>query len=262
MLNFKKTLLVSFLCLTTLVHFHFLSAEEPASETLTFSPPAGWGLAPRELLTENIKVMVMGKGDHEYPPSINLTLEPWNGTLLEYLKVIRDLNDSQSSNFKELGQVKTEAGEAFLTQEDMRTKWGEVRQMHLLHLHKGTVYILTAASMKEEFPKFYKDFYSSMTSLRIIKNVFDTVPDEKKRQSLKQATTEMGRAFQLLVGQQKKANPNLAPGPLLQQVFSGADFQTKFWEPFKTRLSIEYTEMGPEWQNLVLGQVQTSLVNG
>lgn len=260
MLKMKRTLCSIALCCAA--YMQPLTAEETASETVTFTPPNGWGLAPRELLTPNIKVMVMGKGAQEYPPSINLTVEPWKGTLPEYMAVIRDLNDSQSSNFKELGKVKTEAGEAFLTQEDMKTKWGDVRQMHLVHLHNGVIYILTAASLKDEFAQFYKDFYSSMTSLRIIKGVFDTIPDEKKRQTLKKSNTEMNNAFLLMVAEAKKNSPNSAPGPLLQQVFTSSEFQTKFWEPFKALLTKEYTEMGTEWQNLVLGQVQTSLVNG
>jgi hypothetical protein len=49
----------------------------------------------------------------------------------------------------------------------MNTQWGRVKMMHVILLKKGVIYILTAAALLEEFPKFYKDFFNSLRSLRV-----------------------------------------------------------------------------------------------
>lgn len=243
----KKILAIS------LLSFAAITSSISAEETLTFTPPAGWGLAPRETLTPAIKVMVVGKGQKEYPPSINLAMENWSGTLKDYLKVVKDLNDAHSTEFKDLGKVKTEAGDALLTQEDITTKWGDVRQMHLFYLHDGVVYILTAASLKEEFPKYYKEFFSSMTSLRISKGVFDMVADQKRREQISLASDKIVTTFKEMMAKQSTGS---------NQVFMSADFQKNFWEPFKTMVMKDYADMGDNWQNMLLGQVQTTMING
>ncbi len=101
------------------------------------------------------------------PPSMNLGTETFDGTLKDYLKIVKNVNDARHAEWKELGTIRTEAGNASLSQADIKTEWGDVRMMHVIMLHDGTVYILTAAALKEEFPNFYKDFFKSMTTLKI-----------------------------------------------------------------------------------------------
>jgi hypothetical protein len=142
------------------------SATEESS-TVTFTPPTGWRFADSKELPPNVKVMVVGKGKKEYPPSINLATEKYNGTLKDYLKTVKAINDSQSTSWKDLGTIQTASGNASLSQIDTKTTWGDVRMMHVIIIKDGTAYILTAASLTEEFPKFYKDFFNALRSLRI-----------------------------------------------------------------------------------------------
>lgn len=135
--------------------------------TVMFTPPSGWRFADSNSLPPSVKTMVVGKGQHEFPPSMNLGTEAYKGTLKQYLKVIKGINDSQGSEWKDLGTVRTEAGDASLSQVDSKTQWGDVRMMHVILIRNGIVYILTSAALKEEFPKFYKEFFNSMRSLRI-----------------------------------------------------------------------------------------------
>lgn len=140
----------------------------PKQETdvAVFTPPPGWRLADSKALPPSVKIMVVGKGEHEFPPSMNLGTEKFDGNLKDYLKVIKAINDSQGASWKDLGLIRTEAGDASLSQLDTKTQWGDVRMMHVILIKNGTVYILTAAALQDEFPKFYKDFFSSMKSLR------------------------------------------------------------------------------------------------
>ncbi len=148
---------------------HFAAiAQEPGA--VMFTPPEGWLLADPKALPENVRVMVVGKGAKEYPPSMNLTIETFAGTLKQYLKIVKAINENKGDEWKDLGTIQTEAGEASLSQVDIKSNWGTERLMHVILLKNGTAYILTAAALKDEFPKFYKDFFNSMRSLRINKD--------------------------------------------------------------------------------------------
>lgn len=142
------------------------SISASTGESVLFTPPSGWKIADQKSLLPSVKIMVVGKGAREYPPSINLGTEIYSGTIKQYLKRIKDINASQGATWKDLGKIRTEAGMASLSQVDKKTEWGEVRMMHVILNKDGTIYILTASSLKEEFPKFYKDFFSALSSLR------------------------------------------------------------------------------------------------
>lgn len=155
-----------------------------STEAVMFTPPAGWRNADGTALPENVKVMVVGKGSSDFPPSISLGTEEYKGSLKQYLKRVKEINASKGSEWKDLGTLKTEAGNASLSQVDRKTEWGEVRMMHVILIKNGTVYIVTAASLREEFPKFYKDFFNALRSVRFGSinsqtNTYDKIANQK-----------------------------------------------------------------------------------
>ncbi|CCB91889.1 putative secreted protein [Waddlia chondrophila 2032/99] len=141
------------------------SLEEPG--TVTFVPPKNWRMVDAKQLKGNVRFMVIGKGKYEFPPSINLSTEEYKGTLREYLAIVKEINSSQGSEWKNLGMIKTEAGDASLSQADAITEWGPIRMMHVILLRDDVIYILTAASLKKEFPTLYQTFFKSFKSLKI-----------------------------------------------------------------------------------------------
>lgn len=144
-----------------------IEQNEHSEMIAQFIPPEGWKMAETKTLPKNILLMVVGQGGREFPPSINLGVDQYKGTLKEYLKVVKSINDAHGDEWKDLGTIRTEAGEASLSQLDTKMNWGNVRMMQVILIKNETVYILTAAALKEEFPKFYKDFFKSMRSLTI-----------------------------------------------------------------------------------------------
>ncbi len=140
-------------------------AREPGA--VVFNPPKGWKIADSEALPEQVRLMVVGKGSKEFPPSINLSTEEFDGSMQDYLKIVKEINASQGSEWKDLGKIRTQAGEASLSQADAVTEWGPIRMMHVILEKGGVIYILTAAALKDEFPKFYKIFFDSLKSLKI-----------------------------------------------------------------------------------------------
>jgi hypothetical protein len=232
--------------------------DEPGA--VIFKPPAGWHFAEKTTLGPHTKVMVVGKGAHEYPPSINLVTENFSGTLKEYLKIVKEINKAKGEEWKDLGKIKTQSGEASLSQVDMKTEWGVVRLMHVIYLKEGTVYILTAASLKDEFAKFYKEFFNSFTSFKINKTVFELISDKKKRTLLEKAVADLEQAWKPILQMAMKENPAMSRGEVSKKAFANEEFQKKYWEPFKVILTQHFKEMSSRWQNDVLTQTQERLV--
>lgn len=134
--------------------------------TAAFDPPEGWQYADTAKLPKSVKVMVVGPAKSDMPPSINLGYEPFEGTLKDYLKIVKEFNASQGDAWRDLGTIQTKAGPASLSQLDMKSKWGDLRMMHLIIKHDGIIYILTASSTKQEYSSYYPLFYKSFASLR------------------------------------------------------------------------------------------------
>lgn len=166
------------------LYAHDLSSATPSNalgsttevfKTIQFTPPTGWRSADPKSLPKHVRAMVVGKGAREFPPSLNLGIEPYKGTLKEYLKIVKAINETQNASWKDLGNILTEAGEASLSQVDTKGEWGDVKMMHVILLKDEMIYILTAASLKEEFPKFYQEFFKSMRSLQFGKQSTEIV---------------------------------------------------------------------------------------
>lgn len=156
-------------------------------EIALFTPPAGWQKAESDSikLPPKVQAMFVGKGTSAFPPSINLSSESYSGTLKQYLKIIKSKNDEKGYEWKDLGLIRTQSGQASLSQVDNKTQWGDVRLMHVILLKNGTIYILTASALKSEFSLYYQDFFKAMRSLRITENTIDPVSDNQQQAELK-----------------------------------------------------------------------------
>ncbi|MGZ3632923.1 MAG: hypothetical protein ACXWM7_01160 [Parachlamydiaceae bacterium] len=132
-----------------------------------FTPPAGWHLADKSALPAHVHLAVVGQGKGSVAPSIRLATEKYPGTLKDYLQKVKALNAAKGHAWKDLGKIQTEAGEGSLSQVDRNMEGQDVRMMHTIVLKNGTIYILTAMAAKEEFPSFYKPFFTAMSSFHI-----------------------------------------------------------------------------------------------
>ncbi|WP_068468313.1 hypothetical protein [Candidatus Protochlamydia phocaeensis] len=229
------------------------------SGIVLFTPPNGWHFADPSVLPARVKVMVVGKGPSAFPPSMNLSMEPYKGTLKQYLKIIKSMNDAQGYEWKDLGTIRTEAGNASLSQVDTKSEWGTVRLMHAVLLKNGNIYILTASALKDEFSRFYKDFFAAMRSLRVVKNAFEMVVNPQQRNQLKSAAQKVQDQWQMTLAQKQKENPDVDLDRLKEQVFNSEAFQKNTWEPFKEMLNQKFVDMGPEWQSVLLQNLENDL---
>ncbi|WP_011176229.1 hypothetical protein [Candidatus Protochlamydia amoebophila] len=235
------------------------STESMDSGIVLFTPPSGWRMADPKILPERVKLMVVGQGPSAFPPSMNLSLEPYSGSLKQYLKSVKNTNMAQGYQWKDLGTIRTEAGNASLSQVDTKSEWGSVRLMHVILLKNGVIYILTASALQDEFSQFYKDFFNSMRSLRVAKEAFEMIVNTQQRTQLKNAAQKVKNQWEKELSQNIKDNPNDTLENIKEQTFTSKNFQASVWIPFKHMINQKYNEMGAEWQSLLLKQVEDDL---
>lgn len=153
-----------FLCFNTL---SWAASQTAKEETVQFTPPPGWRYADVSSQLKRVRTMVVGEGKFPLRPSMNLMVDEYPGTKKEYIKLTKAISEASGAEWKDLGSIQTEAGNASLLQEDTKTEWGVMRMMHVVLLRQGMVYILTAAALKDEFSQFYPQFFKSLRSLKI-----------------------------------------------------------------------------------------------
>lgn len=229
---------------------------------VSFNPPVGWGQAETSSQLSTVKVMVIGKGEHAYPPSMNLATQPYRGTLKDYLKLVKERNDAKGDEWKDLGMIKTNAGNASLSQVDSKTEWGETRQMHVILLKNGNIYILTASALKEEFPKFYKQFFTAMRSLKVSTDYNEMLQTTEQKKEIQNAIVNIQKEWDQLVAQKQQEIPTSSIETIKIQIFESDEFKNKAWKPFKTLINEKYGFMGPEWSQLVLDSTEDRLFEG
>lgn len=234
-------------------------AGEPGS--VTFQPPANWRLADPAALPPNVKVMVVGRGKGSYPPSLNLMTEHFVGTLKEYLRIVQKKNEKWGDDWKDLGVIRTNAGDASLSQVDTKTKWGTERLMHVIFIKNEQVYVLTAAALKEEFGQYYKDFFNAFRSLKINQDLFEMMPDVRKACALKNAIQELKFEWKDF-SQRAARNTILTPDEgAPARLFEGKEFQEQYWNAFKTYLNKDFADMPSTWHVQVLAHARNELLH-
>lgn len=144
-------------------------------KTAIFTPPPGWRLAEPHQLSGYLRALAIGKGPSSFPPTLSLTSEPYQGSLSQFIAITKQMDLSHGDQWQEIGPIQTQAGVGRLLQVDGKTQWGIVRRMHVILLAEGTIYILTAHALKDEFSRFYKDFFQSLRSLRLVVQPGDPV---------------------------------------------------------------------------------------
>lgn len=237
------------------------SAVEKEEGFVFFTPPTGWRMAESNALPTHVRALVVGNGPSTFPPSLNLSSEPFQGTLRDYLKIVKNMNSSRGYEWKDLGNIRTEAGNGNLSQVDTKTQWGDVRLMHVILVKNGHVYILTASALKNEFSLFYKDFFAAMRSLKIANDVYDLVPNSQQRTELKNAANKLQSQWRTLLVKKQQELPTIALTEMKETIFKSEDFQKTTWKPFLDMIDQKYSQLGTEWLSLFKQKMEEELFN-
>lgn len=145
-----------------------MEKNKDAPGAVIFTPPQNWKMVDPKVLPKHVLAMIVGSGKSEYPPSMNLGYEKYQGSVKDFIKkVVKVELDSTHAEWKDLGTIQTKAGVAQLLQVDSKNKWGMERQMQAFIKKDDVIYILVASSLRDEFPTYYKEFFNAIRSLSI-----------------------------------------------------------------------------------------------
>lgn len=255
--------ILSFFIFLLLPYISISAAEHSfqKKDIVTFTPPTGWHVQEINPEFSTVKAQVVGKSTSSYPPVINLCIEEnYKGTLKSYIQLIKSKELAKGIELKDLGSIRTEAGSASLTQVDMKKDhYGDIRYMRVILLRNGTIYIVTASALLKEFGNYYKDFFTAMRSLRIIKNPYEMIASNKSKQELEGETDALIKEWKEQLAKKQQESPALSEEELKSSLFEDSTFQTKNWKPFNVMLDQKYEALGPEWKSLFLSNVKEEL---
>ncbi len=135
-----------------------------------FTPPPGWEMAKLKNPSPYLKLGFLGKGEKEFRPSINLSVEEGVGvSLKEYVKAVKEIQkEDPTAQLRDLGPFAVKSGSGRLLEIASTSPWGEIRMLQLLFVEGGKAYILTAAALKGDFVKIQSDILQSFQSLSIV----------------------------------------------------------------------------------------------
>ncbi len=210
----------------------------------SFKPPKNWVLADPASLSPLVKVGFLAPnktGRIGLRPSLNLAEEPIDCSLQEYLEIVKKLK--QTSRHKEwsyLGTFETPAGPAALTQIDQPSPSGPMRLLQLIILKDKVAYILTAASLKNDFFEYLPLFHDTFRSLHITHDLYETIENE----DLKVNARNLYREIEKAVSKTK--------------VFST---ELREWAQFQDFIMQKFSDLGPYWQALFIAQCYLDILS-
>lgn len=201
-----------------------LSCLFAQQEQCYFTPPAGWEIAQLKVPSPHVKVGFLGQGTAEFRPSINLATEEVDVSLKEYLKAVKELQKQEGGNqWRDLGKFSMKGGMGHLVEMTQGSPHGEMRILQAFLLHRHTIYILTAAVLKEDLSKFQAELLKSLQSLTVIPDVWTPIADAKER--------EMFQTFFRSLGTKDRPEED--------------------WEELQKKVK-QHGELGPYWEYITL----------
>jgi hypothetical protein len=240
----KKILLVTLFCLLP-------GIKSWAEEFCYFIPPKGWNIANPNALSPRVKIAFLGRSSKGFLPSVNLATEQVNITLAAYIEAVKKIHEADpNSTWRDLGKYNTPIGEGRLTEIETKTQNGPARLMQLIVIKNKTAYILTTGALKEEFPKYYKEFETVLASLNMTSDLTSVIPSPQKRTALQNLKEQLEASL-------KKAEGSFVT---VENPFELNSFQKEAWEPFQKKVISDYSEMGAYWQILLLKDIQNNLI--
>ncbi len=135
----------------------------------TFIPPKGWDcVQDRDQLPKKVQVVYIGTGNANFMPSLNLAEEPVTISLREYVSAAKTYHEAEPETAcRELGTIKTKAGNAHVLQIDRKTGWGDVRFIQATLIVNNIAYVITGTCLRDEFGTFCPAFFEAIQTFDV-----------------------------------------------------------------------------------------------
>ena len=214
-----------------------------------FDIPTGWKEIDSMTLTKHVQVFVKAPIKNTLAPSINLATEPVSVSISEFVMHAKKLYSSTKSYiWKDVGIIKTQAGEAHLALIDSISKFGPAKIIQAIIINNSIAYTLTTCCLKKDFPIYQKYFFQAIRSFTIGENVFKMVDNVENREKLIILCDELIKAWLSYYDSTKENCPALSNKDISQKTFYSKAFQQKQWLPFVKKINDDFSYMGNIWQ--------------
>jgi hypothetical protein len=145
-----------------------------------FSEPKGYEIVNPKAYTKCIKIGFIKKKLNSFSDSINLATQITSLTLNEYIKEVeKTINQDNNSKWEKIGFLKTKNLNIYLAKIEKNTKFGKVKMLQMYYLENEIAYVLTLASLKEDFLNNLKEFNSVIDSFRLTDDIFLCVEKDR-----------------------------------------------------------------------------------
>lgn len=189
-----------------------------ASLICIFQPPANWEIAHLKKPAPEILIGFLGKGSSSvFRPSINLAVEEIDGTLKEYVKAVKEIHLGEPKvQWRDLGKFATLAGEGRLTEISKPSAFGEMKIFQAMVVKENKAYILTAALLKEDLPKWRPAILESFRSLALVSDLWVPIQDSARQKEIQDLFASLNKTGDLetqkrQLKQQVEAHADLGP---------------------------------------------------
>ena len=228
-----------------------------------FVPPTKWQVVDPEALSKRVKIGFVCHSNKSFPPSINLALEKIDITQAEYIQIVKKLHQADASNqWRDLGFLKTQSGNAHLGQLDTKNHWNQLKMLQSILVKDGYAFIMTGVARKKDFTKFQDEFLKMFRSLTVTKDLYSSIEDPKKKVLLIEQMTQLKEDCLSQVSE-AFSKPNLNEDDkfvMLSHLFSEKSFYKKYLLPFEQFLDKYYSREGLYWQIHVIHQLQDEII--
>jgi hypothetical protein len=217
-----------------------------------FIPPKNWKLVDPTKLSKTIDVAFVENSKKPFKPSINLGIEKANIALDKYvLAAKKQITANKSNQWRELGYIVNKSGKAHLAQIDSKNSCGDIRSIQSIFVNQGSIFILTAVALKEDFEDYLNTFIAAFESFCIKENALCSL-SQAKAEVLEKKIVAIQNAWKNLKSDQSKKLSD-------ETLFFDKTFQKKYWKPFEKYLLKSHKEMGLFWQIRTSKELKESL---
>lgn len=193
-----------------------------------FQPPEGWlGVKPDEASAAGL-VAFIGKAKKEVSPSLSFTTEATDLSLKEYIKAVKEVHESDLHvAWRDLGELTFRGGKGRLGEVCNSTPFGEMKILQGILVRDGCAYILTGASLQEEFSEHRSSLVAAIRSLTFLPDLFSAIADPQTRETLK-------TRFEDLTS------------------LDSENERKQMWQELQQTLPKEFAQLGAYWHSLAL----------
>ena len=219
--------------------FSLLSAEP----FCYFVPPKGWKMIEPSQLSSTTLIAFVAPSHEPFRASINLGSEKTNVSLQDYIEAVKKrFSSKREHEWKSLGYIKTQAGNAHLSSVETKHGFGQTTSLQAILSIDNTIYVMTALSLKEDFSSYYPVFLKTFESFSHCSDLLDSVLPSQ-RELLSQKIESVAEAVKKLSEQKKKTSS------------IPKTFQKKQFQSFEKYLEKSFKEKGLAWKFLVCQEI-------